>query len=111
MYDWYESGPIDPFDQFSIRWAGEAEFDEALYAFYLTTNDGMRLFIDDQLVYQKWFIQSPTNHAHYQYMSPGMHTLKVEYFEAGGIAAAKVAWQKLTTYRVRLPLIMSDNVP
>jgi hypothetical protein len=42
-------------DAFSVRWRGEIEvaFSE-VYTFYTRTNDGSRLWVDDQLIVDKW---------------------------------------------------------
>ena len=55
------SGSPDPNvvnpDAFSVRWRGELEiaFTEA-YRFYAVTEDGVRLWIDDQLVINRWYV-------------------------------------------------------
>jgi hypothetical protein len=44
-------------DAFSVRWRGELEiaFTEA-YRFYAVTEDGVKLWIDDQLVINRWYV-------------------------------------------------------
>ncbi|MFH1715905.1 MAG: LamG-like jellyroll fold domain-containing protein [Planctomycetota bacterium] len=59
-FEWGAGSP-DPnvvsADSFSVRWRGELEiaFTEA-YRFYAVTEDGVKLWIDDQLVINRWYV-------------------------------------------------------
>ena len=43
---------------FSVRWQGSFEFDQGAYTFTALTSDGMRLYIDGNLVLDRWFDQA-----------------------------------------------------
>ena len=64
-FPWYNDPP-DPTmgrETFSVRWVGKvrADYDEA-YTFIVTSDDGARLWINDQLIVDAWYDQAPTEH-------------------------------------------------
>jgi hypothetical protein len=65
-FDWMSNEPAPGLSHpFSIRWTGfiEARFAET-YRFYLPSDDGVRLWIDDRLVYDNWRVQSFNENDH-----------------------------------------------
>ena len=61
-FNWGDPGGPDPAvgnDNFSVRWTGEVEaaFTET-YTFYPTTDDGVRLWVDGQLLVDRWVDRS-----------------------------------------------------
>lgn len=99
-FDWGENSPdprIEP-DTFSVRWEGMWQFSAAgTYRFTATTDDGMRLFLDDALVLDRWFDQSATTHTAERSLPQGSHRITVEYYENGIDAVARVSWAILNT--------------
>ncbi len=80
-------------DNFSARWTGTVHFGTAgEYVFSLTTDDGARLWVDDVLLLDKWFDQSPTTYTHNRVLTTGSHTIKMEYYEHLGEATAVLTW-------------------
>ena len=94
-FEWNEGSPdpILPNDNFSIRWTGTQHFPAGRYEFSTDTDDGVRLFIDDVLVIDKWFGQSAVNKATVD-LTSGDHQIKMEYFENFGGAKSKLSWSK-----------------
>ncbi len=81
-------------DDFSIRWTRNADFSQSGdYTFYARTDDGVRLWVDGAQVINAWQDQSATTHSGSRYLSAGQHQVKVEYYEHGGVASAKVWWE------------------
>jgi len=62
-FDWGNGSPDAsvPVNNFSARWSGAVvpEFTEA-YTFRTRTDDGVRLWVDDQLVIDNWTDHAPT---------------------------------------------------
>src|SRR6185436_11808049 len=57
---WWGDGSPDAAvnnDNFSARWTKVAHFDDGLYTFQASGDDGVRLYVDDQLVVDKWIDQ------------------------------------------------------
>ena len=83
-------------DSFSVRWRGKvtARFSEP-YTFYAATDDGERLFIDGNLLIDK-FIRKPSVPedvtAPVQMTAGQAVDIVLEYFESGGDQSAKLSW-------------------
>ena len=84
-----------PNDGFSIRWTQTPYFTGGTYRFLATADDGIRVWVDDQLVIDGWRVQPPTNYYGDKALSEGYHTVRVEYYEETGHAEVRVEWVKL----------------
>lgn len=95
-YNWDRNAPFDNVskDNFAARWVGDFVFDEGTYTFSATTDDGVRVWVDDKLVIDRWRHQSPYTAEGGIHLSAGKHRVKMEYFEGGGHALAKLEWKK-----------------
>lgn len=81
-------------DNFSVRWTRQYDFVySGDYTFVATTDDGMRVWIDNVLILDKWFGQPETTYMVTRYVNQGVHEMRVEYFEGGGLATARFRWQ------------------
>jgi len=105
-FSWGDFGP-DPnmnVDAFTVRWVGEIEipFDET-YTFTTTSDDGIRLWIDGQLVVDSWIDQGTTDHSGDIDLTPGKYSIQVEYYENGGGAVAQLSWESPSTPREYVP--------
>lgn len=96
-FDWgLESpDPSIPNDNFSVRWSKTEEFVAGNYEFSATGDDGIRLYVDDQLILDQWIDQPPTTYRVNYPLTEGSHTIVMEYFETGGGAVAKLSYQKI----------------
>ncbi|HRE47196.1 MAG TPA: PA14 domain-containing protein, partial [Aggregatilineales bacterium] len=105
-YFWGFGSP-DPFiyaDNFSARWTGTFPFSAATYRFLLAGKGGVRLFIDDILIIDRWFDQPLTAYSIDVAIGAGLHTLRVEYSHFFGEATARL------TYDLAIgPPIQSDE--
>jgi len=82
-----------PNDDFQIRWTATIEAETAgNYNFRSYTDDGLRLYIDGQLIIDYWQDQGPTNRTGSIYLSEGSHECVMEYYENGGGAVASLYW-------------------
>ncbi|MFN8441687.1 MAG: PA14 domain-containing protein [Caldilineaceae bacterium] len=95
-FDWGVGSPdaAVPANRFSARWTRYILFDQAEYEFRISSDDGIRLYIDDQLLISKWFDHGLRTWTIRKALSAGHHLLRVEYYDNLGAAAAKVSWQK-----------------
>jgi ferric-dicitrate binding protein FerR (iron transport regulator) len=109
-FDWMSNEPAPGISHpFSIRWTGfiEARYAET-YRFYLPSDDGVRLWIDDRLVFDNWGIQSFTeNDRRYGVFTFADDRLRVpirlEYFEQFSLAAVRLSWQSPNQAREIVP--------
>ena len=96
-FNWGASSP-DPVvnaDNFSVRWAGdlEAEFTET-YTFYATVDDCVRLWVNNQLLFDKWGEQSGVEWSGEINLTAGpKNSIVMEYEEITGDAKASLSWK------------------
>jgi len=94
-YVWWDSpAPGVPSEFYAIAWIGYLEVDKpGLYRFYLTTDDGSRLWIDNVLVIDAWRDQAPTTYISQPiYLTKGFHKLKYYYYNKFGFGEAVLGW-------------------
>jgi hypothetical protein len=96
-FDWGSGSPDPalPLDSFSARWRGATNFDQGVYRFTVTVDDGARLWVDDNLVIDSWKPESKRDLAAEVGLARGEHKLRLEYFENRGVAAVRLSWEKL----------------
>lgn len=62
------------------------------YTFTATSDDGIRVWVDGALIIDAWRAQAPTTYMATRTLPAGDHQVKVEYYEGGGGAVARVSW-------------------
>jgi hypothetical protein len=91
-------------DNFSVRWTGAFPFDTGRYRFTTMSDDGVRVYVDDQIVIDAWRPMRGTRTGLVT-LTQGQHTVRVEYFERSQAAMAQVSAQLLSaTSIVRTPM-------
>jgi hypothetical protein len=96
-FDWGEGSPAPaiPADNFSVRWSRTLGFEAGTYRFYASADDGVRIYVNGQLIVNAWQNQKlPNTHSGDIALRAGQHTIVVEYFEEGGLASAHVWWNR-----------------
>ena len=95
-HQWWTDSPapgIIGADNFSARWTRYIDVTPGTYRFTVTADDGMRIWVDGDLILDEWYEHPPATFAVDKYLGAGHHLIKVEYFEQAGAAVAKVQWQ------------------
>lgn len=79
---------------YSVRWTRTVTLNEGTYRFSVTGDDGVRLYIDGQLMIPNgWVYQAPTTYNVDVYMEePGNHEIRLEFFQGGVLAQARLNW-------------------
>lgn len=91
-YDWGKGSPPGvPNGQFSARWTKTLNTAPGTYRFTATMDDGMRVWVDNALIIDSWYDSQVHSLDTTLYLAEGNHAVKVEYFEAGGSAIAKLS--------------------
>jgi glucose/arabinose dehydrogenase len=88
--------PAVPSDHFSVRWTGSEYFAAGRYRFTTATDDGVRLYLDGNLVIDQWHDQGPTAYSYDVDLGAGEHQLRMEYFDDTVDALAKLTWDTTT---------------
>ena len=97
-YDWGLGGPLNNavVDLFVIL--GEGTFyvkKDSCYCFQTLSDEGIRLFIDDELVIDKYVLQPATIHQAIVFLTKGYHELEIHYYDELGKALMKIIWEEV----------------
>jgi hypothetical protein len=93
-FDWGDGSPDDaiPSDDFSVRWTRTVDVDEGTYRFTTTSDDGVRLYVDRDLLIDSWYDMRGDDNSARVDLSAGTHTLRLEYYEHEGDASVQLSW-------------------
>lgn len=105
----YEAGTCDPRlpgDGFCIVWEGFLDVPaDGSYTFYLSTDDGSRLYLDGEPIIDNWGHHAVEERSAVVTLTAGTHHLRVLYYEDYGWAAAHLEWSGPEIARThRLPV-------
>ncbi len=95
-YNWGGGSPAPgvPADNFSARWTRQSYFDSGDYLFRITSDDGHRVYFDNNLVLDNWRDgRTPVQEVR-RTIPAGLHEIRVEYYERGGDALIAFSWQR-----------------
>lgn len=107
-FNWGGAAP-DPAvgaDGFSVRWLGQVtpQFSQT-YTFYTTSDDGVRLWVNNQLVVDNWTDHgSTTDTGTIGLLAGQKYDLRMEYYENGGDAVARLEWSSPSRARQVVPM-------
>lgn len=94
-FNWGSGSPapsIDP-DTFSAVWSGSLIVPTTnTYTLYSRSDDGVRLYIDNNLVINNWSLHSLKENSKKLSLSAGIHKIKLQYFENYGQAVIQLLW-------------------
>ena len=80
-------------DRFSARFTRTLNLSAGRYRFTARSDDGVRVWVDGQLLLDKWIVQAPTSYSFEVSLGAGSHAVRVEYFENDGEAVAQLSWE------------------
>lgn len=81
-------------DKFATFAEAEFEMEPGEYAIELTSDDGVKLFLDSKLLIDRWNIHEPATDE-VRVRLGGKHKLEVEHFDGGGFATLDFRWRKV----------------
>ena len=100
-FDWDEDAPDGLSNNyFSIRWTGNWEFEVGVYTFFAYSDDGMRLWLDGELVIDAWSAGMGSHDETVTVDRAGSHRVVVEYFERTGDAEIQIHWRRTDLFPV-----------
>jgi hypothetical protein len=95
-FEWGSGSPdaLIGADTFSVRWSGWVHAPiTGGYTFYTTSDDGVRLWVDNQLLINNWTDHGATENSGSITLTAGKkYDIKLEYYENGGAATIKLSW-------------------
>jgi hypothetical protein len=109
-FNWGDPGSPDASlgeNNFAARWTGEIETPVTTgYTFSTNTDDGVRVWVDNQLIIENWTDHSATvNTSDPIELSAGRHSIRMEYYENTGGAVAQLYWESPCFEREIIPAI------
>ncbi|MDQ3250067.1 MAG: PA14 domain-containing protein [Chloroflexota bacterium] len=90
-----------------MRWTGQIQprFGET-YTFITRSDDGVRLWVNNQLTINNWTDHAPTENQAALALTAGQrYDIKLEYYENGGQSAIKLEWQSASEPRAVVPAL------
>lgn len=93
-HDWESRSPAPEIatDNFSARWTAWQYFAAGTYTFTARATDGVRVWVDDELLIDAWRDQGETNFRATRELAGGTHRVKMEYYDRTGDASAQLSW-------------------
>ncbi len=109
-FDWgYGSPGVGvPSDDFSVRWTRTARLESGHYRFTTTTDDGVRLWVNDHLLIDEWRDQASRSYSGTIHVS-GDARIRMEYYERGGVASARLTWTRMDDEPPPPGVVIVDN--
>lgn len=107
-FHWGGNSPVDGIidnDAFTVRWRGFLKplFDEE-YTFLITSDDGMRMWLNDQLFFDEWYNHPPLEFSNTIFLEANeKYRIQIEYFDKGGGAQMEFSWKSDHTSREYVP--------
>lgn len=106
-FNWGKSSPHPQIasDTFSVRWTGKLEpkYSEK-YTFHTYSDDGVKLWIGDHLIINKWKDQSVTEHSGKIQLEAGKkYEIKLEYYENKVDSVIKLFWSSKSQRKEIIP--------
>ena len=106
-FDWGNGSPGAgvPTDRFSARWTGQVQPPATgTYTFYTNADDGVRLWVNGQLLVDDWSDHGPRERSGTIALVGGQkYDLKVEYYENSVGASCQVLWSSSTIAKQIVP--------
>lgn len=96
-FDWGNGAPDAalPNNNFSARWSRTITLPAGRYAFFATVDDGVRVLVDGRPVIDEWHAGGrDTAYRVERSLAAGPHVIVVEYYEAGGEALIRAAFER-----------------
>ena len=106
-FNWGAGSPASAIgvDTYSARWTGSVVPTKTEnYTFYTTSDDGVRVWVNNQLVINNWTEHAPTENRGTVALEAGkQYAIRVEYFEKRYGAVMKLSWSSASTPKQVIP--------
>jgi uncharacterized protein YraI len=93
-HNWSGRSPAGgvPSENFSVRFTRRIYFPGRPYVFYITVDDGARLYIDSTLILDAWRVQSTASYRQVVDLTEGPHVVRLEYFQDKFSSLINMTW-------------------
>ncbi len=90
-------GPGIGVQNWSARWQGVQYLNAGTYRLTVRVDDGVRIYVNGQLVIDEWREQAPTTFTRDIQVSAGVYAFQIDYFQALGDASISFYWEFIQT--------------
>ncbi len=87
-------GPGIAADNFSARYTRTLPLEAGNYVFTVTGDDGVRFYVDGELLIDRWNDQPATDYTAARTLAQGYHWLRLEFYDATEDAVIRLNWTK-----------------
>lgn len=96
-FDWGYGSPASGVnaDNFSARWTRTLSLEPGTYRFTVTSDDGARLWVNNQLVLDRWRDQPVTTYVVDVALAGGAIPVRLEYYENTHQALVRLSWERI----------------
>ena len=107
-FNWSSAGPATTIGQtnFTARWIGsvQPQYNET-YTFTVIANDGVRLWVNGELLVNNWAAQTSTvtNSGSIALTAQQLYNLRLDYFQSTGNGAVQLGWNSPSTAQAVVP--------
>lgn len=112
-FNWSTEAPASTIDRelFSVRWRGEIEIPATdTYTFTTRSNDGSRVYVNDQLVVNDWGTHVARDTSGTIDLEAGAYPIVVEYMQDGANASIVVSWESSLIPKQPIPSVVLSPV-
>jgi hypothetical protein len=107
-FDWGTSSPHEVVgsEQWAVRWTGQVVANRSeLHTFYITSDEGARLWVDGKLIIDDWAAHTKRERASApMYLEAGKrYDIKIEYYDNFGQAVMQLRWSSAGTAKGFIP--------
>ncbi|MBA4283898.1 MAG: hypothetical protein C0432_06370 [Candidatus Puniceispirillum sp.] len=106
-FDWAFGSPNTSVsgDNFSVLWTGQIQPKySGEYTFYVTSNNGRRLWVNNQLIIDGWIDDIGEYRGKISLIAGQKYNIKLEYFENSSAATCKLEWSNFLQSREVIPM-------
>jgi hypothetical protein len=79
-----------------VRWTRTVPFQAGTYRFTATSDDGIRVYVDQRPIIDEWHDHSVRRYTAELVLAGGPHEIVVEYYEHTGVAVARLSWARVS---------------
>jgi alpha-tubulin suppressor-like RCC1 family protein len=103
-------GPGVPSENYSVRWIGRVlpQYSE-VYTFYTYSDDGVRLWVDDQLLIDQWGSHEAAEHTGAIALQAGTYySIRLEYYQISLASVIRLQWSSDSVAKEVVPTTALD---
>ena len=99
-------------ENFRVVWYGDLTAPATTnYTLYVTSDDGVALWVDDRCVINRWVTRSAATDQATLALTGGVHRIRVDYFQGGGGKTMKLEWKWGALDRAVIPTLQLTPLP